>query len=116
MDNASLSLSLLKIATHNRDLASDHLVKSTAPNASELCTGQLDFASAMKQIAKSKNPQSSINSILKDNTETVKVTKSTREAAVDLSQAYIVNSAMAKLLNHTYRLERIPLDNFKPAG
>ncbi len=119
MDDRLSAIALVKLTERNRDLISDQLIKSTAPNASELCTGQLDFASTLNSLEDKSRTKSvglsEIKESIQEHTETVPVRKSTREAAVDLSQAYLMNLSMVRLLNHGYKQEKTVLDNFKPS-
>lgn len=118
MDKQQIAFGLFKLTERNRELASDHLIKSTAPNAKNLCTSQVDFASTISEMQNQGRTKdltgNRISSIIKDNTETVHVTKSTREASVDLSQAYLMNLAMVRLLNHHYKQDRVVLDVYRP--
>jgi hypothetical protein len=121
LDNKITAFSLYKLTEQNRNLASDHLIKANAPNAKNLCTGKLDFAAALNEIASESTSKellrsSELNPIIDNHTQTVRVNKSVREASVDLSQAYIMNLAMLRLLNHFYKQDRSVLDNFRPNG
>jgi hypothetical protein len=118
MDNKILAYGLLKATEKNRDLIADHLNKSHAPNASELCTGKLDMSgavSAMDKAAAGGSFSDVIGEVLSEHTKTVKVNGSSRTLAVDLSQGYLMNLAMVRLLNHNIKQEKSVIDNFRPA-
>jgi hypothetical protein len=118
LDNQIAAFALYKLTERNRELSSDHLIKSAAPNAKDLCTGQIDFASTISELQNNSQgaglDTAKISSIIHENTDTVHVSKSTREASIDLSQAYLMNLAMVRLLNHHYKQERSVLDNYRP--
>ncbi|MDJ0625719.1 MAG: hypothetical protein QNJ31_05055 [Candidatus Caenarcaniphilales bacterium] len=115
MDNFASSFALFKLTERQRDLAAEHLVKSNAPNAEELCTGRVHFDSVIGELEdKYKNKENpsndQIRSIIRNNTETIPVRKSTRELAVELSQAYLMNLSAVRLMNHSYKQKRAILD------
>ncbi len=120
MDNLTTATALYRLSERDRELASDHLIKSNAPNAKDLCTGNLNFGAALAEAEtrgrKTDIHGSDMSEIINSHTETVKVRKSTREAAVDLSQSFIRNLAMVKLLNHYYKQDRTVLEGFRPNG
>ena len=96
---------LFQVAEQNRNLAADNMIKSTAPNASELCTGKLNFSQVMRQ-ASSYSPSEAFqkkDNILSHATDTVAVSKSVKQAALDFSQAVVFDSAMRRLLEHSFK-------------
>ena len=117
INNKDLAFYLFRLTERNRDLNADHLNKSHAPNAKELCTGKVDFASVISEIDNNKSlaaQRGNLKPILDHNTSTVHVSKSPREASVDLSQSYLVNLAMMRLLNHNIKQEKAVVDGFSP--
>ncbi|MDX1917957.1 MAG: hypothetical protein SFT81_02280 [Candidatus Caenarcaniphilales bacterium] len=118
MDNKELAFNLFKIAEYNRTLEADKVIKSSAPNPKELCSGKLNFAELMSDLEKNSarrvgSKTKNIDSMLKDSTHNVKIDKTVRQYSVDLSQAQIMNTAMARLLNHSIKQERSVIDNFR---
>ena len=105
---------LYHLTKHNRELLADHLIKANAPNARDLCTGELDFASALKELKEAGNLQSEKHSILQANTKLLPLSKSVREASVDLSAAYLANISSIKLLNHFYKQSQAIVDGYRP--
>ncbi len=119
MDNKLTAIALSKLSEQNRSLLSDELVKANAPNAKDLCSGRLDFASAFNEIAsrggnKSDLKNSEISSIIGNHIQKSPITKSVRESSADLAQAYVSSMAMMRLVNHFYKQDRSVIDNFRP--
>jgi hypothetical protein len=104
---------LYHLTKHNRELMADHLIKANAPNAKDLCTGQLDFVGALQDLKNSKGSADKAG-ILRGHTERVSVNKSVREASVDLSTAYLANASTIKLLNHYYKQSQAIVDGYRP--
>ena len=120
MEDRELAFFLYKTAEHNRSLALDNFVKSNAPNADELCTKKLNFDQVMKKMASSENQDQSFNSAeiqknLNESSETVKVSGSVRQNAIDFAQSALVNSSMRRLLAHSFKQSRLVIDQFKPS-
>ena len=76
INNKDLAFYLFRLTERNRDLNADHLNKSHAPNAKELCTGKVDFASVISEIDNNKSlaaQRGNLKPILDHNTSTVHV-------------------------------------------
>ncbi|HEY9886702.1 MAG TPA: hypothetical protein V6C96_05510 [Vampirovibrionales bacterium] len=113
----STPYSLVKLTAKNRNFLADHLIKSNAPNAKDLCTHELDFRSIVSDIEDKESGASeeNIDQILNNHTKTVPVTGSPRELVADMSQAYMMNIAALRLMRHTVRQNKAAMDNFRPA-
>ncbi len=115
-NNKELAFFLTKIAEHNRFLASDNLIKSSAPNANELCTKKLDFKELMHKISTEKDLSSTnIKKALEDSSSPTKVSSSVRLSSIEFADAVNMNSAMNKLLRFSIREKSAVVDGFKPS-
>lgn len=113
-----LAFLLLKSSEFSRSAATDNLIKSSAPNANELCTEKLDFERVMNKLAGTEKldrnlTSEDVNKLIKSSTDTVKVSESVRSATVDFSQAALMNLAMQKLLRHSFKQIRVPIEQAK---
>ena len=113
-----LAFLLLKSSEFSRSAATDNLIKSSAPNANELCTEKLDFERVMNKLAGTEKldrnlTSEDVNKLIKNSTDTVKVSESVRSATVDFSQAALMNLAMQKLLRHSFKQIRVPIEQAK---
>jgi len=119
LQNTSLAFALFRLTERNRDLLADYLNKTNLPNAKEMCSGQIDFTSVISDLENPRQDKkvdgASVGSIIKANTQTIPITRSRREVSVDLSQSYLLNLAMVKLMNHSLKQERAAVDNFRPS-
>lgn len=121
MNNFTSAYTLFKLTERHRDYTGDYLVKTNAPNAKDLCTKEVNFASVVNEMEnKTKTgkelPKDRVDSMIDSSSSTVPIRSSTREKAIDLSQAYLTNLSMLRLLNHVYKQNRAVNDNFRPNG
>ncbi|MDX1919145.1 MAG: hypothetical protein SFU25_00245 [Candidatus Caenarcaniphilales bacterium] len=121
MDNFTSAYTLFKLTERHRDYTGDYLVKTNAPNAKDLCAKEVNFASVVSDLEnKSKHHTSlsrgTVSSMIDSASSTVPIRSSTREKAIDLSQSYLTNLAMLRLINHVYKQNRAVNDNFRPNG
>lgn len=89
-----LAFLLLKSSEFSRSAATDNLIKSSAPNANELCTEKLDFERVMNKLAGTEKldrnlTSEDVNKLIKNSTDTVKVSESVRSATVEIGRAHV---------------------------